>query len=120
MTAFQWFTVVQTVATLFLSVVLGAMFRGFSTGRWVQTRVDDVEKLGTRITSLEKRMDQAGEKLSDFETQVQALPETLRVMFVPRELFMQGNMQNNDNYTSVRREIERLWDAVRNPRGNRA
>ena len=56
----------------------------FIVGKWVQRREGSAEIPVYRIAQLEKRMDTAGQKMSDLANDVQGMPERLRAEFVTR------------------------------------
>jgi hypothetical protein len=67
-----------------LSVSWSGWLLSFAFGKWVQRREGSAEIPLHRITELERRMDRAGEKMSDLANDVQGMPERLRDQFVTR------------------------------------
>ena len=120
MDAYKWFSFILAVASLVSSVLTVIIYRGFQSGRWVQSRIDDIERMGNRVANLEGRMDRAGKQMSDIATDLQGLPEELRGIFLSRESFAQFAQQNADERAQLRREVERLWEAMRGSRTSRS
>lgn len=90
---------------LVLSVSWSSWLLSFTIGKWVRRQesvtehplyrigqlelhlgaVDQIPLLVHRVTELERRVNQAGEKMSDVADAVQSLPERLRADFVTRD-----------------------------------
>ncbi len=77
MTREQWLLTI-------VSVSWSGWLISFAIGKWVQRREGSTDVPLYRITQLEKRMDQAGEKMSDLANVVQAMPNVIRDEFVTR------------------------------------
>lgn len=56
----------------------------FTIGKWVKSREVSEDLPLYRLGVLERRMDQAGQKISDLADEVQTLPERMRTEFVTR------------------------------------
>jgi hypothetical protein len=67
-----------------LSVSWSGWMISFVVGKWVQRREGSADVPLYRLTQLEQRMNQAGDKMSDLANEVQAMPERLRNEFVTR------------------------------------
>ena len=81
-----------------LIAALGVTWSGFglsfAIGKWVRGREVATDMPSYRIGQLEKRMDQAGEKMSDLAGDIQGLPDRLRLEFITRhecELMVKRN-----------------------------
>jgi hypothetical protein len=77
MTREQWLLTLLTVSW-------SGWMLSFLVGKWVQRRDSSSELPVHRISELERRMNQAGDKMSDLANDVQAMPEKLRHEFVTR------------------------------------
>lgn len=77
-------TPTEQMLTAALGVTWGGLGLSFAIGKWARSRETDGEIPLYRITQLEHRMDQAGEKMSDFTNMIQAMPDKLRLEFVTR------------------------------------
>ena len=67
-----------------VSVSWSGWMISFGIGKWVKGREGSTTLPEYRITQMEKRMDQAGQKISDLTDVVQALPDRLRAEFMTR------------------------------------
>ena len=71
-----------------LIAALGVTWSGFGlsfmVGKWVRRQEHSSEMPAYRIGQLERRMDQAGEKMSDLAGDIQGLPDRMRAEFVTR------------------------------------
>lgn len=124
MTAFQWFQLIQTVLMAVAAIIVGMLLRGFSAGKWIQKSEDKHETVMSKIRDIEERADKestilkewrdkVGREMSVFSTKVQAIPETLRIIFLPREVFDVVDRQNSEDREKLHEEVEKLWQAVR-------
>jgi hypothetical protein len=77
MTREQWLLTI-------LSLSWSGWMISFVVGKWVQRREGSADVPLWRITQLERRMDQAGDKMSDLANAIQGMPERLRDEFVTR------------------------------------
>lgn len=117
MNAFQWFSLIQTVLMGVAAVIVALLYRGFYTGRWVQKNEDQVGMFETRLAAIERRLDNGGAKMSDLASEINGLPERLRLMFVPVELFHHVDERNKEDRSAMRAEIEKMWHAIRASQG---
>ena len=70
-----------------------------------------------RIDALERRMEEAGEKMSDVATKLQALPEELRKQFLSLEMSQEYAKNCSTDRAALHDEIKRLQDDLkRGPR----
>jgi hypothetical protein len=77
-------TTIEQFLTAALGVTWGGIGLAFAVGKWARSREAAGETLLFRIEQLEKRMEQAGNKMSDLASAVQGLPDRLRHDFVLR------------------------------------
>lgn len=77
MTREQWLLTI-------LSLSWSGWMVSFIVGKWVQRREGSTDVPIYRLALLEKRMDQAGDKMSDLANVVQAMPDKIREEFVTR------------------------------------
>lgn len=77
MTREQWLLTI-------LSLSWSGWMISFIVGKWVQRREGSADVPIYRLSQLEKRMDDAGEKMSDLANIVQVMPDRLRAEFVTR------------------------------------
>ena len=94
------------------------LYRGFQTGKWVQ----DQESRKNDVDSIHRRLDRAGEKMSEIATEMQTLPDTLRKEFVSKEVFEIHQAVYRERHAEIRAEFHKedtlLWDAIRQLKGN--
>lgn len=116
-TGAQWITVAEWVIRVGVGVLMFTVLRGFQSGRWVQARDDKLTDLERSIGALTVRLDKGGKEMSDLASEVQGMPERLRTIFVPRELYGASEAVNGQEHHRMLAEIEKLWGQVRSTRG---
>lgn len=77
-------TQIEQLLAAALGVTWGGLGLSFAIGKWARSREVAADVPLYRIQQLEKRCDQAGEKMSDLANMVQSMPERLRADFVTR------------------------------------
>lgn len=109
----EWFSVVQSI------VLAGAALFVWLWGRDrkdVQEKIDAMKldvaqciprsEVELQLRSLQKQLDQAGEKTSHLASTVNGLPERLRTMFFPMD-------RADDHIRESREDRQRLWSEFR-------
>jgi Zn-dependent protease with chaperone function len=77
-------TPVEQWLTAALGITWGGLGLSFAVGKWARGRETAADAILYRVEQLERRMERAGEKMSDLANEVQAMPERLRHEFVLR------------------------------------
>ena len=103
-----WLQFAQGILMAIVTVVVWVAYRAFRAGQWSQT-VDHTKE----IRALEDRMQRAGTEMSNLSTKVQRMPEDMRVIFVPREVFAMFAAQSESDRKWLYSEVEKLWTAGR-------
>ncbi len=113
MTAFQWFTIVQTLVMALAAAGLAILIRGFRSGQWARSVGEERDK---EVAAILQRIDQAGKKISDLASEVQAFPSRMHKEFVPREVFELEKIYSVERREAIREEFRRdtqqLWEAL--------
>lgn len=119
MSGYQWFTLVQTVVMFLAATGVALLYRGFQTGKWVQ----NVESQQDKLDAIHRRLDKAGEKMSDLSNEIQKLPTTMRDEFLSREVFEIHQAVAREQRTELRAEFRKedtlIWDELRRLKGTR-
>ena len=98
MDTFQLITLVQAVIMALCTLGAWSIMRAFRSGQWAVG-------LENRLTAVEKRMDKAGEKISDLATFVQGVPELMRKEFLLKE-------RADELLIDSREDRRKLWEAI--------
>lgn len=98
----DWLTVLQLLATL----LSGGLLLSLRSGRYLQAKEDD-------LTEVKRRLDKAGQEMSDLANEVQKLPDRFRGEFVPRELYVASEIASREDRMWLRRQVETLWEQLR-------
>lgn len=118
MTGYQWFTIVQTVVMGLAAAGVALLYRGFQTGKWVQ----DQESRKQEIEQIHRRLDRAGEKMSEIATDVQKFPDNMREEFLSKEVFKIHEAIAKERLTEIREEYRqedtKIWEALRQLKSN--
>lgn len=117
MTAFQWFTIVQTVLMATAAALVAVIYRGFHTGRWIQKREDADDMIDARLTVIERRLDSGSERMSKLASDLNALPDRLRGIFLSIDVFHEVEKRNTEARSANREDIERIWQVIRGLQG---
>ena len=102
------FQVVQFVVMTMAAVLLWSIrlaFKGGYASKGVDSRMADVER---EVKEHARRMDKHGLEYSQLFTKVQALPETLRTMFVPREIAAEWLDESRRDRAKLHQDFEEL------------
>ncbi len=90
MTREQWLLTI-------ISVSWSGWLISFAIGKWVQRREGSTEVPLYRLAQLERRMDQAGDKMSDLANSIQGMPAIMRDEFVTRREWDAIEKRSNRN-----------------------
>lgn len=117
MTGLEAFTLAADVAMAASAAGVGLLYRGFHTGKWVR-RVG--EERDHEIATIKALLERAGRQSSDLASEVQGLPERMREVFVPREIFEVEKAVNRERIEGVRDEMRsedtKIWNHLRQRR----
>lgn len=96
-----WLNFALTVVTALAGAGMALLYRGFRTGKWVQ----NVDNHQEKIDALNRRLDKAGQEMSDLTDLVQKLPDQFRIEFVSKEVF-------TIHQTIAKEQRDAIWDAI--------
>lgn len=100
--------VLQFLVMCAAGALIWSLRQAFAGGRFL-SRFEDVEK---RLGQIDKRLDQAGEHMSDLTTKIQALPNQLRDEFVTRREATLIAAESERDRANLHRDVDQLWQAV--------
>lgn len=100
MTASEWLRIAEFVVMGTVSVVV------FVLGRERAAVEERFRALGSRLNSVEARLDRSGQKMSDLTDLIHGLPERMRGIFA-------SNERLNDLYRESQLDRERLHDEIK-------
>ena len=109
---FLWFQVANTLLVAAAALLLAVLRLGDKGGRLIRgteessKRMDQVElDCATKYALILQRLDRAGEKTSELATEVQAMPERFRTIFISLD-------RSADLFAEARDDRKRLWHEV--------
>jgi len=124
----EWSLVVAKSVAMFVAFAIvwslrNAFIAGWNIHRFISQfetyRLSNDKALGDLRTSNEKmfadlflRLDEAGQKMSDFSDELQNLPERMRRDFMPRPEIELQFAENKADRQLLRDEITNLWKRV--------
>ncbi len=85
-----------------------ALIWAFKSGSFVKGTEDSSGALREKVASLERRMDQAGGKMSDFASELQGSEDRFRKIFMSLELGNHRFEESKDDRANIWREIRIL------------
>lgn len=106
----QW---VQTAVMAAAAIIVGMIYRGYLTGRWVQQRDDHITELRSKVREVEQRLLHGNQRMSSLSSDVQKMPEVLRRIFLTADLFEEVSERWTEDRRDLRRNIEQLWAEIR-------
>ncbi len=110
---------VETVLHLTQTVIMTMALAGVALLRWGARGGKvwaDFQKLEVDVSQLRTLFTEAGQKTSRLATEVQGMSERLRQIFITRDEATLMRQASEEDRAQLRREVERLWDAVRGKR----
>ena len=137
----KWLMFAQTVIMGFGAWMGWGIWKSYQGGRWIQKKEDALENLIGKVERLEivstttsqrveenatalraefnRRFDVAGQEMSDLGDRLTTLPELMRGIFLPREVYDTATKVRDEERRDLRRQIEQLWERIRgNHRSN--
>ena len=105
MTPYEWFHVAETVILTVASFLSALVYWSSRTGRWAGVASGDIKAVKQDVEQLQHRMERAGAEVSSLASDVQALPQTLRTMFVATDVYQ-------IEQRTIAREYEQLWQEI--------
>ena len=108
------FTIVQTVVMMLAAAGVALLHNGFRSGKWARAVGEERDK---ELDQIHRRLDRAGEKVSDLATTVQSLPDRIVRECITREVYNIERAIDKERYHEIRTEFRaedtKIWNEIR-------